>query len=227
MIVTYWSDFSCPFCYIAEARIRRAMREMGITEQCRMDFKSFRLNPMAKIVPSHPIFDSYAKRYGPESARMQIERIDEMAAGEGLEFHYGTALNSNTMDAHRLTKHAYSIGRDFGDRFADRLCEAFFRENRVLADHNVLLDIADEMGMDHDEAVSVLDSLKYKEQVLADEGEAHSYGITAVPFFIVNGRYGIPGAVDIEDFKRILKAALDEEDAESVEGSVCGPDGCR
>ena len=209
MIITYWSDFSCPFCYIAEARLKRAMSEMGIADLCRLDFKAFRLNPMAKIVPEHPIFDSYSKRFGYDSAKMQIERIEEMAAGEGLEFHYGTAWNSNTLDAHRLTKLAYSKGREFGDRFADRLYDAFFRDNKVLADHEVLLSVADDMGLDRSEA------------------EAHSYGITAVPFFIVNGKYGIPGAVDIEDFKRILRAALDEEDASVSEGSVCGPDGCR
>lgn len=228
MMIEYWSDFSCPFCYIAEARIKRAMREMGIGDQCRMEFRSFRLNPMAKQVPSHPIFESYAKRYGPESARMQIERIEEMAAGEGLEFHYGTAWNSNTMDAHRLVKHAYAtMGKASGDAFADRLCEAFFRENRVLADRSVLLSIAEEMGMDAYVAGEVLDSDRYRDQVLADEAVAHSFGVTAVPFFAVNRKYGIPGAVDIDDFKRILQAALDEEDADISEGSACGPDGCR
>ncbi len=227
MIIEYWSDFSCPFCYIAEARIRRAMREMGIESQCRMDFKSFRLNPMAKQVPSHPIFDSYAKRYGPESARMQIERIEEMAAREGLEFHYGTAWNSSTMDAHRLVKHAYAVmGKASGDALADRLCEAFFRENRVLADRSVLLSIAEETGMDADGAQKVLDSDIYRDRVLADEAVARSLGVAAVPFFAVNGKYGIPGAVDIGDFKRILRAALDEEDADVSEGSACGPDGC-
>ena len=227
MIITYWSDFSCPFCYIAEARLKRAMSEMGIADLCRLDFKAFRLNPMAKIVPEHPIFDSYSKRFGYDSAKMQIERIEEMAAGEGLEFHYGTAWNSNTLDAHRLTKLAYSKGREFGDRFADRLYDAFFRENKVLADHEVLLSVADDMGLDRSEAEAVLNGDSFRDIVLSEEAEAHSYGITAVPFFIVNGKYGIPGAVDIEDFKRILRAALDEEDASVSEGSVCGPDGCR
>lgn len=70
MIIQYWSDFSCPFCYIAEARLIRAAEEMGIRDQCRLDFRSFRLNPAAKKVPSHPIFDSYAKRFGHDMATM-------------------------------------------------------------------------------------------------------------------------------------------------------------
>ena len=227
MIIQYWSDFSCPFCYIAEARLMKALDNLGITEQCRLDFRSFRLNPAAKKVPSHPIFDSYAKRYGPDMAAMQIERIESMAAGEGLEFHYGTALNSNTMDAHRLVKHIKSKDRKKADELIHCLYNAFFKDNRVLADHEVLNDIATGIGIDAAEVDSVLNGKDYRSDVEADENVAHRYGVTAVPFFLVNGKYGIHGAVDVSEFEQVLKKAIDEEDAMDMTGSVCGPDGCH
>lgn len=227
MIIQYWSDFSCPFCYIAEARLMKALDNLGITEQCRLDFRSFRLNPAAKKVPSHPIFDSYAKRYGPDMAAMQIERIESMAAGEGLEFHYGTALNSNTMDAHRLVKHIKSKDKKKADELIHCLYNAFFRDNRVLADHEVLKDIATGIGIDAAEVDSVLNGRDYRSDVEADENVAHRYGVTAVPFFLVNGKYGIHGAVDVSEFEQVLKKAIDEEDAMDMTGSVCGPDGCH
>ena len=227
MIIQYWSDFSCPFCYIAEERLMKALDNLGITEQCRLDFRSFRLNPAAKKVPSHPIFDSYAKRYGPDMAAMQIERIESMAAGEGLEFHYGTALNSNTMDAHRLVKHIKSKDRKKADELIHCLYNAFFRDNRVLADHEVLKDIATGIGIDAAEVDSVLNGRDYRSDVEADENVAHRYGVTAVPFFLVNGKYGIHGAVDVSEFEQVLKKAIDEEDAMDMTGSVCGPDGCH
>ncbi len=227
MIIQYWSDFSCPFCYIAEARLMKALDNLGITEQCRLDFRSFRLNPAAKKVPSHPIFDSYAKRYGPDMAAMQIERIESMAAGEGLEFHYGTALNSNTMDAHRLVKHIKSKDRKKADELIHCLYNAFFRDNRVLADHEVLKDVATGIGIDAAEVDSVLNGRDYRSDVEADENVAHRYGVTAVPFFLVNGKYGIHGAVDVSEFEQVLKKAIDEEDAMDMTGSVCGPDGCH
>ncbi|MDY5679483.1 MAG: DsbA family oxidoreductase [Candidatus Methanomethylophilaceae archaeon] len=227
MIIQYWSDFSCPFCYIAEARLMKALDNLGINEQCRLDFRSFRLNPAAKKVPSHPIFDSYAKRYGPDMAAMQIERIESMAAGEGLEFHYGTALNSNTMDAHRLVKHIKSKDRKKADELIHCLYNAFFRDNRVLADHEVLKDIATGIGIDAAEVDSVLNGRDYRSDVEADENVAHRYGVTAVPFFLVNGKYGIHGAVDVSEFEQVLKKAIDEEDAMDMTGSVCGPDGCH
>ena len=227
MIIQDWSDFSCPFCYIAEARLMKALDNLGINEQCRLDFRSFRLNPAAKKVPSHPIFDSYAKRYGPDMAAMQIERIESMAAGEGLEFHYGTALNSNTMDAHRLVKHIKSKDRKKADELIHCLYNAFFRDNRVLADHEVLKDIATGIGIDAAEVDSVLNGRDYRSDVEADENVAHRYGVTAVPFFLVNGKYGIHGAVDVSEFEQVLKKAIDEEDAMDMTGSVCGPDGCH
>ena len=69
---------------------------------------------------------------------------------------------------------------------------------------------------------------RFAEEVLREEAEAHMMGIKAVPFFVINDAYGIPGAVDIEDMKRVLMHAYREEEDEGVsEGSVCGPDGCK
>lgn len=44
MIIEYWSDFACPFCYIAETRMKKALRELDISDECRLDFKAFELN---------------------------------------------------------------------------------------------------------------------------------------------------------------------------------------
>ena len=230
MIIEYWSDYACPFCYIAAARMKRAMREMGIENECRLTFKAFRLNPNAKKVPRRTVLESWAANYGIsiEEARARIDRICAMAASEGLDFRYATALNSNTFDALRLTKLAQSKGRAFGDAFIDRFYRAYFTDNLVLADENVLMTLSTEMGLTPDEVDSVLKTDAYAREVLDEEREAHMLGIHTVPFFAINGKYGIPGAVDIEDMKRVLMHAYREEEDEGVsEGSVCGPDGCK
>ena len=230
MIIKYWSDYACPFCYIAAARMKRAMREMGIEDECRLDFKAFRLNPNAKKVPRHTIVESFAKNYGMtmDQARAQVERISAMGRSEGLDFRYATALNSNTFDALRLTKLAQSKGRAFGDAFIDRFYRAYFTDNLVLADHEVMRRLSLEVGMTEEEIDSVLNSDRFAEEVLCEEAEAHMMGIRAVPFFVINDAYGIPGAVDIEDMKMVLRKAYDEEEAEDLEGGMaCGPDGCH
>lgn len=232
MMIEYWSDYACPFCYIAAARMKRAMRELGIEDGCRLVFKAFRLNPNAKKVPRHTIVESFASNYGMtlEQARMQVDRISAMGISEGLDFRYATALNSNTFDALRLTKLAQSKGREFGDRFIDRFYRAYFTDNLVLADHGVLTRLSLEVGLTEDEVSEVLGGDLYAREVLDEENEAHMLGIRAVPFFVINGKYGISGAIDIRDMKEVLsKAYAEEEDMDVSEcsGMVCGPDGCH
>lgn len=231
-MIEYWSDYACPFCYIAAARMKRAMRELGIEDGCRLVFKAFRLNPNAKKVPRHTIVESFASNYGMtlEQARMQVDRISAMGISEGLDFRYATALNSNTFDALRLTKLAQSKGREFGDRFIDRFYRAYFTDNLVLADHGVLTRLSLEVGLTEDEVSEVLGGDLYAREVLDEENEAHMLGIRAVPFFVINGKYGISGAIDIRDMKEVLsKAYAEEEDIDVSEcnGMVCGPDGCH
>lgn len=230
MIIEYWSDFACPFCYIAVTRMKKALKELEIEDESKIIFKAFRLNPNAKKVPTHTIVESFSRHYymTMEQAAARVESISAMARADGLVFNYATARNSNTTDALRLAKLAQSKGNDFGNKFIERMYAAYFADNLVLADHDVLRQVSAEMGLDATEVDEVLNSDKYLAEVLSEEREAHALGISAVPFFAINGKYGIPGAIDVRDMKRILMKAFNEEEEESeVSGMVCGPDGCH
>ena len=136
MIIEYWSDFACPFCYIAETRMKKALRELDISDECRLDFKAFELNQDAPKVPKRNIVEGFSHHYGMtmEQAQAQVDRICAMGKEEWLEFNYATARGSNTFDALRLTKLAQSKGRELGDAFVERMYKAYFTENRILAD---------------------------------------------------------------------------------------------
>jgi predicted DsbA family dithiol-disulfide isomerase len=230
MRIFYWSDFGCPFCYIAEVRMKKALAELGIEKETRIDFRAFELNPNARKVPVRNVIEGFARHYGCsiEQAQAQVERIEAMGRGEGLIFRYGTARNSNTFDALRLTKLAQSKGYKFGSEFVERMYKAYFEDNLVMADHDVLRKIAADAGMDAKEVDELLNGDRFADDVRKDEFEAHQLGIDAVPFFVINDKYGIPGAVDIRDMKRVLMKAYSEEESEPIEpGMVCGPDGCH
>ena len=230
MIVQYWSDFLCPFCYIAATRMKKALKELELEEETKVVFRAFELYPTAKKEPHRNIVDAFARHYGmtPEQAQQRVDYICEMGRGEGLVFNYGTAYNTNSFDALRLAKLAQSKGNDFGNVFVERMYKAFFEENIIVADHDALTKVAVEVGMDPAEVKEVLEGDRYAMEVRRDESEAQMYGISAVPFFVINDKYGIPGAVDTKDFKRILmKAYAEEEQDSNVSGMVCGPDGCH
>jgi predicted DsbA family dithiol-disulfide isomerase len=84
-----------------------------------------------------------------------------------------------------------------------------------------------EEGLDEAEVKSLLSSDQYAVEVRLDEREAGNYGVTGVPFFVLAGRYAIPGAVPTEEMKKLLQKAFAEQaQTATPAGMHCGPEGC-
>ena len=226
MKVTYWSDYACPYCYIGETHLKQAIQELGADVEIEM--KAFELDPGASKEYVGPTVDRFARKYGltKGAAQVRIDGISEMGHESGLDFRYAETRYTNTFDAHRLTKLAQEKGGGLADRLSERLYHAYFAEELELADHAVLTKIAVEEGLNEDEVRNVLDSDRYADEVRLDEREAQRYGVTGVPFFLL-GRYGVPGAMSVENMKSALQKAMAEEQAAPAQGMTCGPDGCR
>ena len=231
MNITYWSDYACPYCYIGETRLKKAIAQMSDPEDFSLEMKSFELDPDAPAVCEGDTVTRFAKKYriSPMLAAHQIERISQMGRDEGLAFQYALSRSTNTMDAHRLTKLAVSKGDpDLTDRLIERLFDAYFGQNLELADHDTLRKIAEECGLDPSEVDDVLSSDRFRRDVLEDEAEAERRGIRGVPFFVIDGKYEISGAQSVPAMRSALLRALAETEAPSdPAGMVCGPDGCR
>ena len=216
MKITYWSDYACPYCYIGEERLKKAIEESGIREDVELEMKAFQLDPSAGIHAAGDTQTRFAHKYGisMEEAGRTIEQISQM----------------DTMDAHRITKLAMDrLEAADAQKLIDRLFAAYFTENRELADRELLERIGKDCGLQEEEIREVLDSDRYREDVLLDEREAARYGIHAVPFFVI-GRYGISGAQSREGMKAAIAKALEEQEAEILQagsGMTCGPEGCR
>lgn len=230
MKITYWSDYACPYCYIGEIRLRKALVELGLSQEIPLEMKAFQLDPNAPLQSGRDVAERIARKYGMtlEQAKEQVAQISETGHLEGLAFHYEGTLSTNTMDAHRLTKYAASRGDNaLMQRLIDRLFQANFADNQALADRAVLLQAAEDVGLKRQEAEEMLYSDAFRQEVLSDQLEAERYGVQGVPFFTV-GRYCIPGAVPIHDFKAVIRQVLTEESAPVCEGGYqCGPSGCH
>ena len=228
MKVVYWSDYSCPFCYIGEVRLKKAAAGAGIETDIEM--KAFQLDPYAENHAVTNTVTRFAKKYGMsvEAAAKRIEMISEMGRADGINFRYAETKFTNTMDAHRLTKLAFNkFGKEIADKVSEKLYAAYFTDNLELADHDVLKRIAADSGIDKADAEELLSSDLYKDEVLLDEREAQRYEIYSVPYFIIGGKYEISGADSVENFKNVLMKANSEEKSENNHsGMHCGPDGC-
>jgi len=230
MKITYWSDYACPYCYIGEARLKKAIAGIPGLEDVEIEMKAFQLDPSAGEHAAGDTQTRFAHKYGisMQEAGATIEHISQMGIAEGLDFKYATTLFTNTMDAHRLTKLAQSKNDpELSEKIIEALFKAYFTDNKELADKELLQKIGEDAGLDAEEVKEVLSSDKYKDEVLLDEREAARYGIHAVPFFVV-GQYGISGAQSVDGMKAAIMKVMEESAGKVTEqGMSCGPDGCH
>lgn len=235
MTLTIWSDFACPYCYIGETRLEKAIEELGLKNDVVIDFRAFELDPTAPKEVTTTTPERFAMKYrlSIEGAKKQIEQISDLGKELGIDFKYMTTQYSNTRDAHRLMKLAEAkYDRETVAKLNEALFAAYFTENLILADHKVLLDKALSVGMDEKDVKEVLDSDKYDDEVRLDEREAAMRGVHGVPYIVFNGSFAVPGAMTIDGFKSALERELKKQAKESEEQSgerphACGPDGCQ
>ena len=223
MRIEIWSDVVCPWCYIGKRRLESALADFAHRDQVEIVWRSFQLDPSAPTSPTETVLDMLGRKYG--AGQDAIDRVEALAAEEGLRFRHGRAPHVNTLDAHRLL---HAAGEKRGE-LKEALLHAYFVEAQNVADHDILARIATEVGLDEVEVKSVLTSNEHADGVEADLRQAAAYGATGVPFFVIDSRYGISGAQPVETFARALERGWSESHPtiEVVGGAdVCGPDGC-
>ena len=224
MTIKIWSDYACPFCYIGEKRLEKALSQ--IDGEFKIEFKSFELDPTASEKVTSSTVERFAKKYGMsiDDAAQRIEQISMMGRREGIDFKYISTRYTNTFDSLRLTKFAQEKGHD---EIIEKLFDAYFTKNLELADHEVLKKIAAECGLDENEVAEVLNSDKYAEEVRRDEYEAAVNGIHGVPYFVIADKYALSGAQPADVIKQAIEDAVAEEIDEKFSGMTCGPEGCK
>ena len=211
MIVEVWSDVVCPWCYIGKRRFERALAQLADDPTYDVDvnvvFRPFQLDPSAPPGTSMPVADVYARKFGgPERAASIIDHVTSIAADEGLDFRLDRARRANTRDAHRVLDFAARSGAP-GVQAAlkERLLAAYFTNGEDVGDPDVLVRAATEVGLDADDVRALLDSDEGVTELQAAAATAAEAGITAVPTYVIDGRWSIPGAQDPDVFVQVLR----------------------
>lgn len=232
MRIEIWSDVVCPWCYIGKRRLEKALSAFGREAEIEVVWRSFQLDPSAPAVPVETVAESLGRRYGggPEAGRQMIDRVEAVAAEEGLLFRHHQSLRVNTVDAHRVLHLALeSGGPELQGRLKEALLSAYFVETENVADHDTLQRIAAGVGLDEVRVKEVLGGAEYADAVESDIREAAALGATGVPFYVVDRKYGVSGAQAPEVFTQVLERAWTDAHPklDLVGGAdACGPDGC-
>jgi len=203
--IEIWSDYVCPFCYIGERKLALALEKTGMTDEAEIVFHSFELDPNAKKSYDESITQLMAQKYGMsmEQAAAANNNIINVAKEVGLEFNFGTVKPTNTFDAHRLSHYAKDKGKL--KAYTEAVMKSYFTDSLNISDFEVLTAIAVTVGLDSAEALSILESSAFAEEVRIDEAKAHSRKINGVPYFLFNGKEAVNGAQLVETFMAVIE----------------------
>ena len=150
--------------------------------------------------------DYLNRKFGPDRAHDMHARLTGVGAEAGIPFAFDRIARSpNTLDAHRLIRWAQSTGRQSG--LVERLFNAYFIEGRDIGDRDTLADIAGEFGLDRAAIRARLDTDDDLADVEGDIETAQRIGVTGVPFFILDGKYGLSGAQPPEALAAAIEKA--------------------
>jgi predicted DsbA family dithiol-disulfide isomerase len=208
MLIEIVSDLVCPWCFIGQRRLERALRHDGAPAP-RLLWRAFQLNP--DMPPDGVPRQAYlaAKFGGTFHAARIYEAIGEAGAAEGIRFAFDRIERTpNSLNAHRLKRHArrHRVEPDV----TERLYRAYFEQARDIGLAGVLADIAAEAGLDRAEAVHYLASDQDRTAVLAEDAGARRRGINGVPCVVIDGKYALSGAQEPEFFLPLFDLARQE-----------------
>jgi predicted DsbA family dithiol-disulfide isomerase len=219
MRVDIWSDIVCPWCYIGKRRFEQALQTLDQRDQVEVVHHSFELDPSMDRGQTVQLMDMLAAKYrlNPAQASEAESRVAATAAADGLGYTSDRPVG-NTFDAHRLVHLAADRGR--GEETLQRLYEAHFAEGKSVFDTDALTAVAADAGLDAAEARRALIDGDYAADVRADEEQASALGISGVPFFVLDGKYGISGAQPATLIAEALQEAWRRSEAETASPSA-------
>ena len=233
MKIKIYSDVICPFCYIGKTRLDNVLASMGITQNIEYEWKAFLLNPNGSSEADKKLpYKEYLRIHKQSS----VDRINQatdyiVVAGkaEGLDINYSKMIPAGTIDAHRLSKMAHSIGKE--DEAQQILMKAFFTEGKDLEKTETLIEAGLKIGLDEEKIKEMLSGNDYLHEVIADFREAQHMAIQGVPHFIINEKYTIHGAQPQEEFvtliNRIVKDETEQNTTQNNNGLVCEDEFCE
>ncbi len=206
------SDVICPWCYIGKRRLEKAMAQRPDIE-FEIGWRPFQLNPdMPKEGADRKSYLE-AKFGGPERAKGIYARVAAEGANEGIAFDFERIKRTpNTLAAHSLLRWALETGVQYD--LKERLFQAYFLHGRDIGNHDVLADLAGLVGMDAALVKQKLDQGLDADTIQAEDQMAREMGITGVPFFIVERRFGLVGAQPADALLQVIdKAAIAADNA--------------
>ncbi|GAA1641866.1 DsbA family oxidoreductase [Microbacterium flavum] len=214
--IDVWSDIACPWCYIGKRNLETGLRVAADDEdapQVEITYHSFELSPDTPVDFDGDELDFLSGHKGMprEKVEEMLGNVTRVAADAGLDYRFDLLQHTNTVKAHELLHFAKAEGAQHA--MEERLMAAYFTEGRHVGRVDDLVELAVEVGLDGDAVREALESERHLPDVRADQAQAQAYGIQGVPFFVIDGTYGVSGAQPPEAFAQIARQVWAEKTA--------------
>lgn len=230
MKVEIWSDIVCPFCYVGKKHLELALEQLPFKNEVEIVWRSYMLDPNLPVEGLNKTKKAYLvedKGYSLEQVEGMMKHLEAVGKQIGIDFNHDDLVPVNTLQAHRLTHFAQERGK--GNEMEEALFYAHFTAAENVGDKEVLTRLATSIGLEKTEVETLLETNQELEAVQADIEVAKNLGISGVPFFVLDQKYGVSGAQPVEVFVEALTQAYDEK-VELLKtdntANSCGIDGC-
>jgi predicted DsbA family dithiol-disulfide isomerase len=223
--IDIWSDIACPWCYIGKRNLEKGLEATAGDDdapQVNITFHSFELSPDTPVDFDGDEIDFLSGHKGMprEQVEQMLSHVTGVAENAGLQYRFDLLQHTNTVKAHELLH--FAKANDLQHEMEERLMSAYFTEGKHVGRVDDLVELAVEVGLDADQAREALESSRHLQDVRQDQAQAQAYGIQGVPFFVIDGQYGISGAQPPAAFENVLrdlwaKRGAPEEEAPAVQ----------
>ena len=218
MKIQVFSDIVCPWCYIGERRLTRALESVAGEASFEVEFKPYQLDPTTPE-DALPLTEYLQKRFAGRPVDTMMQRVTTTAAQEGITMAWQNGQIANTRTAHRLM--AWTLA-EYGEQvqraLAEQLFALHFTNGGNIGDIDELSTAAGRAGIDADRARAHLLSTDGVQELDDAFASARRMGVEAVPTFVIDDRYVIQGAQPVETFVANLREAIRTRDAAANAG---------
>lgn len=216
LAIDIWSDIMCPWCVIGYKNLERALEALDGEVTAQIRWLPFELNP--DMPPEGEESTAHiARKYArtPEQAAAGRAMMAERAEAAGFPFDYTgegeppPAMLWNTFDAHKLLRWTLAVhGPAAQTRLKLALFATHFQRRCNVGARAVLLDVAEEIGLDRASAAAAFDDPAIAQAVRAEEQAAFEANVSGVPAMVFDGKFLVPGAQDPETYAQVIRKVI-------------------
>lgn len=217
--IDIFSDVMCPWCIIGYSQLQKGLAQLDGEIEAEVRWRPFELNPdMGE--EGEGVAEHVARKYGRNAEEIEAnrDRMAQFGDRAGYSFRYAGAgeeprhMMWNTFLAHKLLAHALDLaGPVVQTRLKQALFDAHFQQRRRISDPEVLLDLAEQVGLDRTMAEAALGDEALSRRIRQEEAAAWDMNISGVPAMLVNGKYLIPGAQEPDVYANALRRVVARE----------------